>query len=355
MTESTRNRSRSKSRHAAVTSDRPLFPVWAPPLVMIAVTITGLVLAAETGTAPMAYFVLFAVACVVCTVLVESRGLFLTVAAQPLYFLIGALAIGWLSSQATAGNSSKTKLITAIYPTIEHFLWLLIPFLISVVIAVIRWRHYRRVLARPQREDVSARRRRRTSEDSNLATYSRSRRYSGDSAADSETHGDKGTLRSRADGELSSSLGQRGVGSRSSRGESRQRAENSARSTRRHGGNSNSRSVEELIRRSEERRASRAERDRNSSGVSDRGSNGASDRTSSAVSDRGSNGASDRTSSAVSDREGNGVTGNTGAENDRGRHHATGESHGRHYYRSRSPLPKKRAPYLDEEFTIEED
>lgn len=305
---------------------------------MIAVSITGLVLAAEAGTAPMAYFVLFAVACVVCTVLVESRGLFLTVAAQPLYFLIGALAIGWLSSQATAGNNSKTKLITAIYPIIEHFLWLLIPFLLSVVIAVIRWRHYRRVLARRQREDASARRRRRTSEDSNLATYSRSRRYSGDSAADSKTDGDKGTLRGRADEEPSSSSSQRGMKLESSRGESRRRAENSARSTGRHGGNSNSRSVEELIRRSEERRASRAERDRYGTRSNDRGNNGASDHISSAVSNRGSNG----------------LTDNTGAENDRGRHDATGESHGRHYYRSRSPLPKKRSPYLDEEFTIEE-
>lgn len=152
-----------------------MFPVWAPLLVMVAVVITGLILTAEGGTVPQSYFILFAIACVICTLLVEARGLFLTVVAQPLYFLIGALAIGWISAKDSTGSGFKTKILTSVYPTIENFLWLLIPFLLSVVLALLRWQKAKNSFSRRQEAETRQRERRRKSDDSNRASFARSR------------------------------------------------------------------------------------------------------------------------------------------------------------------------------------
>lgn len=335
MSESTRTRSRSKSRHA-VSSDRPLFPVWAPPLVMVAVTITGLILAAESGTAPMAYFILFAVACVVCTILVEPRGLFLTVVAQPLYFLIGALAIGWLTAQKTAGNNTKTKIVTAVYPTIEHFLWLLLPFLISVFIAVVRWRRHRRLLDRRQQADVSARRKRRTSDDSNRAAYSRTRRRAEENEDDETSTRSRMHRRAEVDEDGEDSVRSRSRSGTYNRRESRSFDGDDHEG--RHGGGSHTHSVEDLIRRSEERRAARAERAR-----SDRARRTEDSRLPESESEH------PRTRSRHSLDEDYASERSSFSRDSSAQDGAHSSAH------RRSPLPRKRAPYLDDEFTIEDD
>lgn len=138
MSDSTRSYSRPKSRHLAPT-DRPAFPVWAPLLVMVAVIITGVVLAWNTSAIPQTFFTLFAVASVVCTLAVEARGLFLTVVCLPLYFVAGTVFIGWLFVAQSPGGM-RTRLLTAAYPTVEHFLWLAVPFGLCVLIALVRWR-----------------------------------------------------------------------------------------------------------------------------------------------------------------------------------------------------------------------
>lgn len=69
------------------------FPVWSPLLVMTAVLLTGLVIGWGSTTLPTGYFVLFAAAMVVCTLFVEPRGLFLTVASFPLWFTVGTFIV----------------------------------------------------------------------------------------------------------------------------------------------------------------------------------------------------------------------------------------------------------------------
>ncbi|WP_259342826.1 DUF6542 domain-containing protein [Corynebacterium falsenii] len=164
----------SAARPSGRSADRrSLFPVWAPLLVMIAVTITGLVLGMSENTVPETFFVLFAIAAIVCTILVEARGLFITVASLPLYFLLGTLFVGWFSAGSTGANSKKTKLITSIYPTVDHFMWLLIPFFIAVGIGIFRWWNYREKLGREQAKEALARRRRADADRKNRESYSR--------------------------------------------------------------------------------------------------------------------------------------------------------------------------------------
>lgn len=170
MSESNRNRSRAKSRHSA-PSDRPFFPVWAPLLVMIAVAITGLVFAFEKDAAPLSFFVLFAIACVVCTLLVEPRGLFLTVVTQPIYYVIGTMLIGWIAAPANSVGGKNTMLLTTAYPAVEHFLWLAVPFVISIIIAVVRFRRFKADATRAAFADAEARQRRRAADESNRSSY----------------------------------------------------------------------------------------------------------------------------------------------------------------------------------------
>lgn len=189
MTESSRHRSNSRSVHRGVRSrgkaevahdDSPAhwFPVWAPTLVMLAIVFTGLVLANGDNTIPTLFFGLFAVGMIASTIFVEPRGLFITVASFPLFYLFGSLLIGWFSSGRATIASRKTKVITSIYPAIEHYLWLLIPFLIAVGIAIFRWWNFRESLARKAAKLEMQRRRRSESDRSNIETYGRAQERS---------------------------------------------------------------------------------------------------------------------------------------------------------------------------------
>ncbi|WCZ37042.1 DUF6542 domain-containing protein [Corynebacterium heidelbergense] len=160
--------SRRGAAHGSVSRRGPagesvrgkLFPVWAPVLVMLAVIITGVVLAWNTGQTPTAYFVIFAVAALACTLLVEPRGLFLTVAALPLYFFLGSVAIGIIvSSGSKRAVGGKTGVVMATYPAIVHYLWLLFPLLLCILLAWARWWLYRDNLARRQHRERVARQR----------------------------------------------------------------------------------------------------------------------------------------------------------------------------------------------------
>lgn len=169
---------------APVTSDitdesaplnrRGLIPVWAPLLVMVAVVLTGIVL----GGVGTAYIVLFAVSAVVCTALVELRGLFLTVVLLPVYWFFGITGAGLTGGTPTsAGSSPKTTLITAAYPAIEKFLWLAATFVICVIIAVVRQRIDAAVLQSQHRRERSRRRQMNDAEQSNQRLNARVRDY----------------------------------------------------------------------------------------------------------------------------------------------------------------------------------
>ena len=163
-----------------------MFPVWAPMLVMIGVTITGLIFAIDKGITPLVFFILFAIACVLCTLLVEPRGLFLTVVTQPIYYVIGTVLIGWIAAADSVSSAgTKTKVLTTAYPAIEHFPWLAVPFLISLIIAVIRWRRFNAKRNRALQAESFVRRRRREADENNRLSYtsarsrSRSEEFSG--------------------------------------------------------------------------------------------------------------------------------------------------------------------------------
>lgn len=112
-------------------------PPWAPLLVAVAVAFTGVVL----GEVSTVYLVLFLLSSIVCTALVELRGLFLTVVTVPFAWFGGITVIGYFADRASFSDGNrKTALLTAVFPAVENYLWLLVSFIVSLLIALIRQR-----------------------------------------------------------------------------------------------------------------------------------------------------------------------------------------------------------------------
>ena len=151
------------------------FPVWAPVLVMLAVILTGVVLAFEGNAVSKGYFILFAIASLAVTLLVEARALFITVASLPIYFVVGTVAIGWISAPDSGGAGRRQFIINSLYPSISNFMWLLLPLLACIIIAALRWWLYREDLMRRMAYWEHMRRHKMAAERNNRQAYSRAR------------------------------------------------------------------------------------------------------------------------------------------------------------------------------------
>lgn len=162
---------------------RGFIPTWAPVLIMLAVFFTGLVLG-DTGTP---YAVLFAVACLVCTALVELRGMFLTVALIPVYWFVGIGIIGMINSDSS--GSRKTQVITAAYPAIQNYLWLLAAFAVCLAVALARYRLDAAARERTRRAARARRRRLQDADSDNRRIATRARTLDRDRPATPRTPG----------------------------------------------------------------------------------------------------------------------------------------------------------------------
>ncbi|AIT60668.1 DUF6542 domain-containing protein [Corynebacterium doosanense] len=156
-------------------------PTWSAIAVVAAALITGLLLSLALQGVGLPFLWCFVVASVIVTLLVNPRGLFLTVASLPLLFGLALPAASWaversLATEGTPLMSRTTALIT-VYPLTQYFPWLAITTALCAVIAVIRVVLLRRRTtqqertARDQRERLDASNRRNRS----LSTSARRR------------------------------------------------------------------------------------------------------------------------------------------------------------------------------------
>lgn len=166
----------STPRRSVPVNRTGLIPVWFPPLAMIVVVLLGLVLARQNGAITGLYAVVFTVVAVVTTAIVDIRGLFVTVAAQPLWWFVGSFVIGISSlgqSATTAGR--KTAVLTAAYPIVEKYPWLLGAVALSIIVALLRWLLDRKALEKERRRLATSRRRSASVDARNIATVRRAR------------------------------------------------------------------------------------------------------------------------------------------------------------------------------------
>lgn len=147
-------------------------PPWAPLLVAVAVAFTGVVL----GEVSTVYLVLFLLSSIVCTALVELRGLFLTVVTVPFAWFGGITVIGYFADRASFSDGNrKTALLTAVFPAVENYLWLLVSFVVSLLVALVRQRLDAAARERALRLARQRRRRSATADEDNRRVTSRVR------------------------------------------------------------------------------------------------------------------------------------------------------------------------------------
>ncbi len=139
--------------------------MWAPPLLLIASGILGLLFSIPTGSVGTPYLIAFFTAAVVGTLFVVARGLTVTVAQIPLLFTIITPLVAWytgsFADMAVGGVSAstpfKTRVITAAYPVIQFFPWMVLITLTTLAIAIWRYVETKRTAEKYQklrRKDV---------------------------------------------------------------------------------------------------------------------------------------------------------------------------------------------------------
>lgn len=134
-------------------------PIWVPPLLLVISGIVGLLFAIPAGSIGLPYLIAFAVAAIGGTMVVVPRGLTITVAQQPVLFTIITPLVSWFTAEfahqsvggATATTPSTTRLITAAYPVVQYFPWMIMIPLICTAIAIWRYLDLTRVNAKTDR------------------------------------------------------------------------------------------------------------------------------------------------------------------------------------------------------------
>ena len=109
--------------------------------IVCAALFTGALISVHGGQISWPFLVLFALAGIVVTTLVNPRGLFLTVALLPLLFLVAVTATGWAISSATSNGSagvSRTDVVVIFYPLLQLFPVLAATTIGALVIALAR-------------------------------------------------------------------------------------------------------------------------------------------------------------------------------------------------------------------------
>lgn len=155
-------------------------PTWTGPSVVLASLITGMLISLLLGAIGLPFQLVFIVATLAVTLLVEARGLFLTVASIPLLFGIFTPLTSWFVSQRSPGASaspgvSATEILTAIYPLAQLFPTLFMVTLVAALIAVVRIILLRKNQQTRQVSGEKTRRAQREAEEANQTAARRAR------------------------------------------------------------------------------------------------------------------------------------------------------------------------------------
>ncbi|WP_208854317.1 DUF6542 domain-containing protein [Corynebacterium ciconiae] len=185
-------------------------PTWSSTSILLASIVTGLVISLNQHTLGTLYLMAFAIGALVTVLLVEPRGLTLTVAQIPVIFGIATPFAALMLNKSNSlsggdGRLSKTELLTLIYPLAQFFPTLIVVTLSVIAVAVLRYLHHRRNNIKLERKLSAQRKRASDSDRRNLTTTARareaanrSRRYRGESGSSEVTVEDL-LKRSRSD------------------------------------------------------------------------------------------------------------------------------------------------------------
>lgn len=136
--------STDQTRHAAPHARTRGWSLWTATSVNVAALITGLLLSMSNGELSWTFVCCFGVSALVTTSFVRLGGLFLTVASLPMLYGIFTPATALLIAREGLSDGadpwSKTMILSAIYPLAQFFPPLAAITIVTIVIAVLRWR-----------------------------------------------------------------------------------------------------------------------------------------------------------------------------------------------------------------------
>ena len=128
---------------------------------LAALLLTGALISILAGSIGWMYFACLIISSLLIALIVEERGLFLSIASIPILYAVTVVTAGVFitKSNAPEGTSfSKTSLLTSVYPLVQNFLWLLIAVLGATAIGVLRWMRFRKAAQRAVNQQKVSRR-----------------------------------------------------------------------------------------------------------------------------------------------------------------------------------------------------
>ncbi|MDO5731436.1 DUF6542 domain-containing protein, partial [Corynebacterium sphenisci] len=159
-------------------------PLWAPAALLLLAAAAGVAVSTPSGSLGWPYLVLFLLAALAGVGWVDPRGLVVAVSQIPVLFSLLTPVTAWFTASfadpavggALASTPRKTRLITAVYPVVQFFPWMLAMLVLCTAVGI--WRYLRirtenNLIARAERK--RARERRRAREDSREAARARRR------------------------------------------------------------------------------------------------------------------------------------------------------------------------------------
>lgn len=171
---------RPHSRRAVPNQGFQGLAVWAGPAIIAAALLTGMLISLGMHSFGKPYLACFILGAVITTLLVQARGLFITVSSIPILFGIITPITAWSVSRAISLTSgpkfSTTAILSAIYPLAQHFPVLCGTTFSCVLIAVLRLWLLNRQQKLKEQALLAARRRDQVAERRNLETAGRARR-----------------------------------------------------------------------------------------------------------------------------------------------------------------------------------
>lgn len=170
------------TRRPSGSAPRSGMPVWSGPAILAGGLLLGLIITVAMSGFNWAFTACFALGVLAAVLVVNPRGLLITVLSIPVIFAVMVLLTGWLTaykSSDTASLFSRTTLLTGAYPFVERFPTLLILVLAGALIAVMRLWLASRNASSTRESEAATRRATAEAERRNRVASTRARQRSG--------------------------------------------------------------------------------------------------------------------------------------------------------------------------------
>lgn len=162
-----KNRNHRAARETSAAAHE--LPLAKGLLGLVATFVVAALITIAVGSIGWPFFIIFGAGALAVTYFARLRSLYLLVVSIPILFTVAIVLTSWVLAIQTAPKGaspfSTTSLLSAAFPFIQRFPWLLIVFLLCAALAVVRlWRHKNLARTRDAKAQVARRAEQETNE-----------------------------------------------------------------------------------------------------------------------------------------------------------------------------------------------